>query len=103
MPAKYLVKSLTLLVFVLCALGAWAQMPNPMARRSAWKPQRNPPPPPSPRPQKQVDHGRRHRRHQRQSDLYEKMDNTQIASATVAIEKARSAVIYKRPTKAMQH
>jgi uncharacterized protein GlcG (DUF336 family) len=33
---------------------------------------------------------------------YEKMDNTQIASATVAIEKARSAVIYKRPTKAMQ-
>lgn len=33
---------------------------------------------------------------------YEKMDNTQIASATVAIEKARSAAIYKRPTKALQ-
>ena len=33
---------------------------------------------------------------------YEKMDNTQIGSATVAIDKARSAVLYKRPTKAMQ-
>ena len=30
------------------------------------------------------------------------MDNTQIASAEVAIDKARSAVIYKRPTKAME-
>jgi glc operon protein GlcG len=33
---------------------------------------------------------------------YEKMDNTQIASANVAIDKARSAAIYKRPTKALQ-
>jgi uncharacterized protein GlcG (DUF336 family) len=33
---------------------------------------------------------------------YEKMDNTQVASAQVAIDKARSAVIYKRPTKALQ-
>ncbi len=33
---------------------------------------------------------------------YEKMDNTQLASATVALEKARSAAIYKRPTKALQ-
>jgi len=33
---------------------------------------------------------------------FEKMDDTQIASATVAIEKARSAALYKRPTKAMQ-
>jgi uncharacterized protein GlcG (DUF336 family) len=33
---------------------------------------------------------------------YEKMDNTQIASATVAIDKARSAALYKRPTKALQ-
>ena len=33
---------------------------------------------------------------------YEKMDHTQIASATVAIDKARSAAIYKRPTKALQ-
>ncbi len=33
---------------------------------------------------------------------YEKMDNTQIASADVAIDKARGAALYKRPTKAMQ-
>jgi glc operon protein GlcG len=33
---------------------------------------------------------------------YEKADNTQIASAVVAIEKARSAALYKRPTKAFQ-
>ena len=33
---------------------------------------------------------------------YEKMDNTQMGSAKVAINKARSAALYKRPTKAMQ-
>lgn len=33
---------------------------------------------------------------------YEKMDNTQIGSANVSVGKARSAVLYKRPTKAMQ-
>jgi glc operon protein GlcG len=33
---------------------------------------------------------------------YEKIDNTQLASADVAIEKARSAALYKRPTKAFQ-
>jgi uncharacterized protein GlcG (DUF336 family) len=33
---------------------------------------------------------------------YEKADNTQIASARVAIDKARSAALYKRPTKVFQ-
>src|SRR5437879_6351190 len=33
---------------------------------------------------------------------YEKMDNTQIGSADVAIEKARTAVRFKRPSKAFQ-
>lgn len=33
---------------------------------------------------------------------YEKMDNTQTASANVAIDKARSAALFKRPTKALQ-
>ena len=33
---------------------------------------------------------------------YEKTDNTQIGSADVAIEKARSAARFKRPTKAFQ-
>ena len=33
---------------------------------------------------------------------FEKMDNTQLAGSTVAIEKARSAARFKRPTKAFQ-
>jgi len=33
---------------------------------------------------------------------YEKMDNTQLGSAKVAIDKARSAALFKRPTKAFQ-
>lgn len=33
---------------------------------------------------------------------YEKMDNTQNGSAKVAIDKARSAALFKRPTKALQ-
>lgn len=33
---------------------------------------------------------------------YEKLDNTQIGSAQVAINKARSSAIYKRPTKAFE-
>jgi uncharacterized protein GlcG (DUF336 family) len=33
---------------------------------------------------------------------YEKMDNTQNGSAQVAINKARSAALYKRPSKAFQ-
>lgn len=33
---------------------------------------------------------------------YEKLDNTQNASAQVAINKARSSAIYKRPTKAFE-
>jgi len=33
---------------------------------------------------------------------YEKMDNTQLASAVVAIEKARSAALFKRPTRAFE-
>jgi glc operon protein GlcG len=33
---------------------------------------------------------------------FEKMDGTQTASARVAIDKARSATLFKRPTKAFQ-
>ena len=33
---------------------------------------------------------------------YEKMENTQIASADIAIDKARTAVRFKRPSKAFQ-
>ena len=33
---------------------------------------------------------------------YEKMDNTQLGSAHVSIDKARSSALFKRPTKAFQ-
>ena len=33
---------------------------------------------------------------------YEKMDNTQVGSSDIAIEKARTAARFKRPTKALQ-
>jgi len=33
---------------------------------------------------------------------YEKMDNTQLGSANISIDKARSATLFKRPTKAFQ-
>jgi glc operon protein GlcG len=33
---------------------------------------------------------------------YEKMDNTQTGSVTVAIDKAKTAALFKRPTKAFQ-
>src|SRR5262249_12107691 len=33
---------------------------------------------------------------------YEKMDNTQLGSVDVAIDKARSSALFKRPTKAFQ-
>jgi uncharacterized protein GlcG (DUF336 family) len=33
---------------------------------------------------------------------YEKMDNTQMGSAKIAVNKARSAALFKRPTKAFQ-
>ena len=33
---------------------------------------------------------------------YEKMDNTQLGSANVAIDKARTAALFKRPSKAFQ-
>ena len=33
---------------------------------------------------------------------YEKADNTQLGSAAVAVAKARSAALYKRPTKVFQ-
>jgi glc operon protein GlcG len=33
---------------------------------------------------------------------YEKMDNTQLGSAEVCIDKARTAALFKRPTKALQ-
>jgi glc operon protein GlcG len=33
---------------------------------------------------------------------YEKMDNTQMGSATIAVDKAKTAALFKRPTRAFQ-
>jgi uncharacterized protein GlcG (DUF336 family) len=98
-----MVKSLTLLIFVLCALGAWAQMPNPYGPPISLEAAKKP-------AEAALAEAVKNRWTMVVAIVdtsgnlvyYEKMDNTQIASATVAIEKARSAVIYKRPTKAMQ-
>jgi glc operon protein GlcG len=104
MPAKHVVKMVLLLVLAPCLLaGAFAQMPNPYglsipvedakkaaalslaeARKNNWAvavavvdPSGN-------------------------LVYYEKMDNTQLGSANVSIDKARSATLFKRPTKAFQ-
>jgi glc operon protein GlcG len=102
MPPQF-VKILLSLAFSLCALGALAQMPNPYgssislesakkaalyalaeARKNSWT-----------MAVAIVDPG---------GNLvyYEKMDNTQLGSGKVAIDKARSAALFKRPTKAFQ-
>jgi uncharacterized protein GlcG (DUF336 family) len=100
---RFLLSSWLVSAFALWSLGALAQMPNPYgapisledARKSA---------------SAAVAEARKNNWNMAVAIVdsggnlvyYEKMDNTQIASATVAIEKARSAVLYKRPTKAMQ-
>jgi glc operon protein GlcG len=96
-------QSLLVAVLALCAQGAMAQMPNPYgtnitaetakklaaavlaeARKNDWR-----------MAVAVVDTGG-------YLVYYEKMENTQLGSATVSIEKARSAVLYKRPGKAME-
>lgn len=103
MTARIVVKSLTLLLFALCSLSAFAQMPNPYGPPISLEAAKKPAAAALAEAAKNkwimavaiVDTS---------GNLvyYEKMDNTQVASATVAIEKARSAAIYKRPTKAFQ-
>jgi len=102
MSSRSLVKTIVALMFVPCALaGAVAQMPNPYgislenakkaampalaeATKNNWS-----------MAVAVVDPA---------GNLvyYEKMDNTQLGSANVAIDKARSAALFKRPTKAFQ-
>ena len=101
--SKRWLKSLLGVVLALCAQGAMAQMPNPYganvtvdkakimaaaalaeARKHDWR-----------MAVAIVDTGG-------YLVYYEKMENTQLGSATVAIDKARSAVLFKRPTKVFQ-
>ena len=103
MRSRNMIQSLTLLLFTMCSLSAMAQMPNPYGPPITLEMARKP-------AAAALAEAARNKWTMVVAIVdtsgnlvyYEKMDNTQIASATVAVDKARSAVIYKRPTKAME-
>ena len=104
MSCRFVIRLLTILTILLCATGARAQqMPNPYgapislenakkaaaaaiaeARKNNWT-----------MALAVVDPSGT-------LVYYEKLDNTQIGSAQVAINKARSAALFKRPTKSFE-
>jgi len=104
MSSKSVVRSIVALMFVPCAVAAaFAQMPNPYGLSITLENAKKAAMPALTEAAKNnwamavaiVDPA---------GNLvyYEKMDNTQLGSANVAIDKARSAVLFKRPTKALQ-
>jgi glc operon protein GlcG len=104
MSLKTVVKTVVVAVVLLCGLAiARAQMPNPYGTAVSLENARKAAAPALAEAEKNhwnmavaiVDTG---------GNLvyYEKMDNTQLASAGVSIEKARCAAMFKRPTKAFQ-
>ncbi len=104
MSPKIAMRSLFAVVFALCALAtALAQMPNPYGMPISLENARKAAAPALAEAAKNnwnvavaiVDPA---------GNLvyYEKMDNTQLGSANIAIDKARSAALFKRPTKAFQ-
>ena len=103
MTARFKLSEVFFMVLMLCGLSLVAQMPNPYGAPISLEQARKPAAAALAEAAKNhwtmavaiVDIG---------GNLvyFEKMDNTQVASATVAIDKARSAAIYKRPTKALQ-
>ena len=104
MSRKTVVRSVVAAMVVVCGLAiAQAQMPNPLGGPVSLENARKAAAPALAEAEKNhwnvavavVDTG---------GNLvyYEKMDNTQIGSANLAIEKARTAALFKRPTKAFQ-
>jgi len=104
MLLKTVVKTVVVAVMLLCGLAiARAQMPNPYGTAVSLENARKAAAPAIAEAEKNhwnmavaiVDTG---------GNLvyYEKMDNTQLGSAGVSIEKARCAALFKRPTKAFQ-
>jgi glc operon protein GlcG len=104
MSLKTVVKTVVVAVILLCGLAiARAQMPNPYGVAVSLENARKAAAPALAEAEKNhwnmavaiVDTG---------GNLvyYEKMDNTQLASAKVAIENAQCAAMFKRPTKAFQ-
>ena len=100
---RFVISSLSVLMFALCGVNLMAQMPNPYGAPITLEEAKKPAAAALAEAAKNkwtmavaiVDTG---------GNLiyYEKMDNTQLASANVAIDKARSAATYKRPTKAFE-
>jgi glc operon protein GlcG len=104
MSSKFVKRSLVVLMFLFCALvSTLAQMPNPYGLPISLENAKKAAAPALAEAAKNnwtmavaiVDPS---------GNLiyYEKMDGTQLGSASVAIEKARSAALFKRPTKAFQ-
>src|SRR5713101_6665207 len=104
MSQRFAVKSIIVVTFALCSLAsAEAQMPNPYGSPISLEHAKKAAAPALAEAAKNnwnvavaiVDPA---------GNLiyYEKMDNTQLGSANVAIDKARSAALFKRPTKAFQ-
>jgi uncharacterized protein GlcG (DUF336 family) len=103
MSSDFIRKSLFVVIFALCVTRGLAQMPNPYG------------PPISLEDAKKVVAPALAEARQNTWTVavavvdtggilvyFEKMDNTQIGSSEVAIGKARSAVLFKRPTKVFQ-
>jgi glc operon protein GlcG len=100
---RFVIGSLSVFMFALCSVNMVAQMPNPYGAPITLEEAKKPAAAALAEAVKNkwtmavaiVDTG---------GNLvyYEKMDNTQLASANVAIDKARSAATYKRPTKAFE-
>jgi glc operon protein GlcG len=104
MLRKTAARSVVAAMILFCGLAmAWAQMPNPLGGPVTLENARKAAAPALAEAEKNhwnvavavVDTG---------GNLvyYEKMDNTQIGSGNVAIEKARTSALFKRPTKAFQ-
>ena len=104
MSRKIVLRSVVGGMILLCGLAmAWAQMPNPYGAAVSLENARKTAIPALAEAEKNhwnmavaiVDTG---------GNLvyYEKMDNTQLGSANISIDKARSATLFKRPTKAFQ-
>jgi uncharacterized protein GlcG (DUF336 family) len=103
MSAKFLMKSVFALMLPLSTLCGLAQMPNPYG------------PPISLEKAKTVAEPALNEARKNNWTVavaivdaagnlvyFEKMDNTQVGSVNVAIDKARSAALFKRPTKVFQ-
>ncbi len=103
MRSRSFLKYFSVLTFALCAASAIAQMPNPYGPPISLENAKKAAAPALAEARKNnwsmavaiVDPS---------GNLvyYEKMDHTQLGSANVAVDKARSAARFKRPTKAFQ-